>query len=192
MGKVCIVRLPLAVVKSESELKDLHARKSVPDPQGLNLRSYDTEILRDDREIAAELAAQGIEKLLARTLHPLAVLRGLLSFRDLPAGFKSAEMIDPDDIEEIEIAPEAVYPPSESGLYMLIPAIQRIAPELAICAECIWRNTGRSLLLAILVYLQKLTVRPGIGTSLFLSASSIKAETAESVADESFRAASLI
>ena len=106
--------------------------------ESLNLRSYDSEILSDDRKVLSELRAQRVKELLPGTLHPLSVLRRLLSRRDLPASLKATEMIDTDDIKKEEVLAEAAYPPLKACPLMLLPSVERVAQELAGGAESFW------------------------------------------------------
>ena len=61
---------------------------------------------------------------------------------NVPGPLESHEMIDPHDVEALELCRDPARPPVEVGLAMRGPAILRVAPELAPAAETIRWDTG--------------------------------------------------
>ena len=65
------------------------------------------------------------------------------SGRHFPRRFESAEVIDANAIDQRQQRAEALDPPGVSGLRERVPAVVRIAPELAGGAEVVGRHAGR-------------------------------------------------
>ena len=80
-------------ILAEGKLEDCHAGEMKALANGLDFRGDDSEVLRDDRQLA-EFALQHSEYFGAWPFHPTTVDRGGLISRNFPMRLESAEMID--------------------------------------------------------------------------------------------------
>ena len=72
-------------------------------------------------------------------------------------------MVDADDVVQLTGAIDAAYPPAEAVLPHTLPIVQRIAPQLAVGTEIVWRHAGHGLGNQRLVQLEEFRLRPHIG-----------------------------
>src|SRR5438874_2528813 len=80
-----------------------------------------------------------------------------------PIRLEASEMVETHDIDPTERVAEALDPPGVAGALKDVPAIERIAPQLAGRAEVIRRDAGDGGGMAIGVEIEQVRVRPGIG-----------------------------
>ena len=73
-------------------------------------------------------------------------------------------MVDTQNIIHVEGIPHAAHPPVKAGLAMVIPAIKRVAPQLAGSGEAIRRTACHSNRIALVIQLEQLRMRPYIST----------------------------
>ena len=71
-------------------------------------------------------------------------------------------MVDAHHIVELEAVCDPFDPPLVSGLFMIVPVIERVAPELSGCGKCIRRAACHSSGLIVLIELEHLGRRPCI------------------------------
>src|ERR1035441_7688189 len=88
--------------------------------------------------------------------------RGWLARRNLPALRKSAEMIEADVVEIVRGPAHPVDPPRISLLLHHVPAIQRIPPTLAVCAERIRGHAGDDFGIEFGIQAKQIGVGPDI------------------------------
>ena len=72
-------------------------------------------------------------------------------------------MVDAQIVCQGELASDAADPPLISRLFMVIPVVKRISPELACRAEVIRRHSGYGARMSFGIELEQLFVRPDIG-----------------------------
>src|SRR2546428_458217 len=115
---------------------------------------------------AARTKARALRRALegagAGPLPPSALDRRLLSRRDLPVGLEPAEVVEADEVHEPERGAEALDPPRVAGPVHLLPAVERVAPELAGGAEVIGRHAGHERRRPVGLELEQLGVRPHV------------------------------
>lgn len=128
----------------------------------LHFRSDNAKIFSENRKIAAELFFDGMEQVLTRSFDPFAVDRSLLLGRNRPVSLKAAEVINAQVIGQGELAANPVNPPGISGLFMVIPVIKRVAPELSGFTEIIGRDSGYAGREALGIELEQLFVCPDV------------------------------
>ena len=75
-------------------------------------------------------------------------------------------MIKPHEVHQLQRAAQARDPPGETARGMHLPAVERIAPQLAGRAEIIRRHAGDDGGPARLVEVKQLPVRPDVGAVL--------------------------
>ena len=148
---------------AEAELKHFHAREAQAVAQVLYLRRDDAKILGEDWKIAAERFFDGMEEILARTFDPFAIDGSFFSSRNGPVCLKAAEMVDPQVIGQSQLTADTVDPPFVTGCFVVIPVIERVAPQLSGSTEIIWRYSGYAGRVALRIELEQLLVRPDIG-----------------------------
>ena len=112
------------------KLQKLHARITGILYELQYRRSQESKILCNNRTVAKPLLDR-IHDIHARPRHPLAVCRRRIAVRDRKVLVKAAEMINPHDVIQLKACCQSLQPPLIAGFFMIIPAIQRIAPELA-------------------------------------------------------------
>ncbi len=120
------------------------------------------KILSDDL-LSSKGRLNGIEQLTAGPLAPLAEFCRGISVRDGIILIKTAEMIDADYIIHPETVGHPGDPPGVAGLFMVLPTIDRIAPQLPGGRKAIGRTAGYDGRKSLLIKLKKLRVTPGIG-----------------------------
>ena len=96
-------------------------------------------------------------------LHPPPVDRGLRVPRHLPVRLEAAEVVEPHEVDEREHGAEAVDPPGVAGARERVPAVERVAPELAGGAEVVGRDAGLEGRPAVGGEVEELRVRPDVG-----------------------------
>ena len=73
-------------------------------------------------------------------------------------------MIYADDIIHIKTCLKPLHPPFVSRLLMVIPVVERIAPELAVSSEGIGRASRNRCGISLFIQLKKLRLGPGVRT----------------------------
>src|SRR5690606_34163714 len=113
-GVLAMVRRQVRVVglAVETELQDDHARQREAVAQRADLVRDQTEILGDERYLT-EPAAHGLKQRVAGRLAPLSVARRLAAGRHAPVRLERAEVVDPEQVETLELRGETREPPGE-------------------------------------------------------------------------------
>ena len=93
----------------------------------------------------------------------MAVLGGLGAVGNGEVFIHAAEMVDSDSIVQPEALIQAGDPPLVSGLLVVIPLIQGVAPDLTVCGEGIGRTAGDGSGLVVLIQLEQVRMGPHIG-----------------------------
>src|SRR5258708_36434573 len=89
--------------------------------------------------------------------------RGWFACRNLPELGKSAEMIEADVVKIVRGPAHAVDPPRISLLLHHVPAIERMAPALAVFTEKIRRHAGDDLGIEFRCQAIQIGVGPDVG-----------------------------
>ena len=84
------------------------------------------------------------------------------SVRNAVVFVKAAEMIDPDHVIKFKAMLQSLAPPCETGLPVVIPFIQGIAPELSCGRESVGRTSRHGRGLIFRIELEHLRMSPGI------------------------------
>ena len=125
----------------EVELDDFHPRQVQGIFQGAHVVGNDAQVFGDEAE-PADFLIDRPEKVEAGALFPGAALSRFRAGRHRPVGGKAAEMVDPDFVDEVHHAAEAVRPPLVVVRSHGLVIVKGIAPELAIGTEVIGRDAG--------------------------------------------------
>src|SRR6266571_5555045 len=147
---------------SESELHYPHAGNVQALTESVNFRSDKSQILGDKRQITERLA-QHVEEIVFGSIHPTPVDSRGLAGGNLPIFFKTAEMVEPDDVVSLQGRTHSLHPPVVSPRFQNVPAIQRIPPALTGFAERVRRHPGNDGGLKIMVEVENIGMRPHIG-----------------------------
>ena len=126
-----------------------------------NVWRDNTEILSDEWQ-SAQLSFYRVEKIRARTGHPLAGLGSRCSGWYVPRGAKTAEVIEPNHIHKSEKRAEAIDAPPITALPQDFPVIDGVPPELSLRAEIIRRHASDKSRTTMLVQQEKLGVPPDV------------------------------
>src|SRR6056297_3631598 len=151
-GRIVVVRAGVAdavrghLVRREirvrdGELQHDHPREIVTLAQRLYLGSDDAEILGHDGQLA-EFAPYRLEDAVAGAGNPGAVPGRLRPGRYRPVGLEAAEVVDAHHVGEGGCRPQTLHPPAVARSSVLLPVIERVAPQLAVGAEVIGRDAG--------------------------------------------------
>ena len=89
-------------------------------------------------------------------------LRGRITVGNEVVLVKASEMIDPDNVIQLIAVCNSLDPPPVTGLLMIIPAIQRISPQLSRSRESIRRTARHTDRRTVLIQLEKFRMRPCI------------------------------
>ena len=159
MGQIVICRAGVPGV--EGKFQHLHTGKAtVPDKLADRIRNI-TQILRN-YFMPAEIPFHTAEQIDSGAFFPVTIHRGGFSIRNGIVFIETAEMVNTGYIVELIYIPQAAQPPLVAGLFMVVPAVQRIAPELACCRESVRRTSRYSGRNVIFVQLEQFGVCPGI------------------------------
>ena len=71
-------------------------------------------------------------------------------------------MVDPDHIVEAESMAQPVHPPAVAGLFMIVPPVNGIPPQLARFGKGIRRTARYHSRVAVFIKFKKLRMTPGI------------------------------
>src|SRR5262245_64795192 len=72
-------------------------------------------------------------------------------------------MIQPEDVNRRERMAESLYPPAIPALFHHVPAVNRIAPQLACLAEIIRRDACDQRREAFVIEVEEMAVGPDVG-----------------------------
>ena len=144
-----------ALARVEAELKQLHARIPRVLDELPHCVGHVAEVLRDD-PLLSERRLQRVEKVNAGALFPVTTRRVARPRRDGVVLVEATEVIDTYHIEEIEAAAHPGDPPVVARLRVVVPVIDRIAPELAGRRKAVRRAARDLLRLPLLVELEQL------------------------------------
>ena len=129
VNKIFICSIELAfIIKAESKLKNLHARKLVVVSESLHFLCNDTQILSDNGEIITKLFLYSIEELLPRALDPFAIHGCIFTFWNSPICLEASEVVDSYYIGKFKVRLYSLNPPIISVFLHLIPVIKRVSP----------------------------------------------------------------
>ena len=159
---VVLRKVDVCVVAVEGELQHLHARIAAELEQALDARADDAQVLGDDLQIR-QLAPDAAEQLAIRPELVLAVARGRLAGRDGVVVRKADEMVDAQQVEQFARGAQATDPPGEVCRLVAVPAVERVAPALAVGLKVVRRHAGDADRAAVLVQLEQLRVEPDVG-----------------------------
>ena len=145
----------------EGELKHLHAGIAARLQQTTHLSADHAQILRHDAKLRHR-ALHALKQLPPRPLFIFPAQRVLRARGHGKIIRKADEMIHAQYIEHARLHAEAIDPPCVAGLFMHIPAVERIAPKLPRGLECIRRHASDANRAQIIVQLKKLRIQPYI------------------------------
>src|SRR5512132_4228088 len=115
-------------------------RKAEPVAEPVDVGCDQAEVLRDHRQ-RPELLLGRPEDGGAGTATPRPVRR-LLSGRDRPEPGEAAEVIDPEDVDEVEHAAHPLRPPVVAARSERLPVVERVAPVLPAAIELVGGRAG--------------------------------------------------
>ena len=157
-----IVRQIVAFLSGiKGKLQHLHARIAGLRQHPVHALRQKSQILRNNIHLS-KLFLQPPEQLHPRPLLPVAVLCRSVSVGYGIIGFKAPEMIDPHHVIELKAMAYPLDPPLISGLPVILPPIQGIAPELACGRKPVRRTARHAFRLLLFIKLKQLRRRPGI------------------------------
>ena len=157
--QIIVGRAGIAGIKRK--LEHLHAREAALAHKLTHGVRHIAQIFGNDF-MPAEVPLRTAEQIDARALFPVARLGILAACGDGEILVKAAEVIDARHIVKLVAIPQTAHPPAVAGLLVIVPAVKRIAPELAIRRETIRRAAGHSGGHVITIELEQLRMRPGI------------------------------
>ena len=88
------------------------------------------EVLREQRQRAQRLVGR-VEHPTSGALFPPATQGGLVAGRDGPVGREPPEVVQPDEVEQPEGPAQPLDPPRVAVVAQDVPAVERVAPQLA-------------------------------------------------------------
>ena len=139
-------------------LHDAHAGEAEVVAQCRHIGCDRPQVFGHDGQLA-ERAFDGVEQRLAWPRCPAPFTRGGATGRHFPIARETAEMVDAQDVGVGERALHAGHPPGVFVIRHAVPAVQRVAPALAVGAEAVGRHAGHHAGLVLRV--QKVQVGPG-------------------------------
>ena len=104
------------------------------------------------------------EQIDSHALFPVPVYGGAVSIRNGIVGIKAPEMVNAYNIKQFKLGFQPVNPPAVSGLFVICPVIQRIAPELSPRRKCVRRAAGNGCRQPVFIQLEQLWIGPYIHT----------------------------
>ena len=160
---VVVGQVGVGGVRVEGELEDLHPRQAEAVAQGLHFGGDDAQVLGHQGQVLAEVGLEGLEEGRTRAGHPTARSGGGGIGGNLPVRLETAEVIDAHQIEQDQLASQAVQPPAVTSLGQGGPVVERIAPALAGGGEVVGGYAGDGGGAAGLVQKEQFPVRPDVG-----------------------------
>ena len=123
---------------------------------------HKAQVLRNDL-VPAQALLRPAEQLHPGTFFPVAFRGALCPVRDGEILVKAPEMVDTGNVVHLVAVPQPGQPPVIAGLAVVLPAVQGIAPQLAVGREPVGRTARHRHRDIILVQLEQLGVGPGVG-----------------------------
>ena len=169
MGPCVYNAIPIIAVRQivcllpgvKGKLQDLHAGISAVLQKLHHGICQEAQILRND-SLFSETILKHPEQLHPGTFLPMAVYGSLRPVGNAVIFIETAEMVNPHYIVQPEAVLQALAPPPETGLPVIIPFIERIPPQLPCGRERIRRAPGHSRRPGIRVKLEHLRTGPRI------------------------------
>ena len=96
-----------------------------------------------------------MEKIMTRPRPPLTYFRVGIFGRNGIVRFKTTEVVDADQIAPIKGLTKSANPPIVGVLLMLLPAIEGIAPTLAIFRKVVWRNPSDNRWMSLIIQFEQ-------------------------------------
>lgn len=113
----------------KGKLQYFHARIAGILQQLPHFRCHKAQIFRNDRQVA-QCFLDSLEQSHARALTPLAHLGSFFAVGDRIKAFEAAEVVDTHGVVQCGCTFQPLDPPCKTGFLMILPVIQRIAPQL--------------------------------------------------------------
>ena len=149
-------------IVQEGQLQHGHAGQAGVGQQLAQAVGLKPQVLGHQRQLAQRLF-QGVEERHARAGRPFALACRGAGGRDSPVGVETAEVVDAHDVGQGQAAFDARDPPGVALFGVLGPAVQRVAPALAIHGEVVGRDAGHVRGPEILAQVEELGIGPGVG-----------------------------
>ena len=125
---------------AECELGHFHARIAAGIQHFLHFRRDKAEVFCNDREVA-QCSLCSFKQGSIWTFSPFADFGSWVAVRNAVIAFKSTEVVDPNGVINRGCKRQPLNPPCISGFLVVIPIIERIAPELPRWRKDIRRTT---------------------------------------------------
>ena len=154
-------QIGVVFITVEGELKHFHAGIAAGLQQTAYLSADHAQILRHD----AKFRYRALHALKQLPPRPLFIFSAQRVFRARGHGKiigKADEMIYAQNIEHARLRAEAIDPPCVAGLFMHVPAVERIAPKLPRGLKRIRRHARDANRAQIIVQFKKLRIQPYI------------------------------
>ena len=113
----------------KGKLQYFHARIAGILQQLPHFRCHKAQIFRNDRQVA-QCFLDSLEQSHARALTPLAHLGSFFAVGDRIKAFEAAEVVDTHGVVQCGRTFQPLDPPCKTGFLMILPVIQRVAPQL--------------------------------------------------------------
>ena len=149
-------------IVQEGQLQHGHAGQAGVSQQLAQAVGLKPQVLGHQRQLAQRLF-QGVEERHAWAGRPFALACRGAGGRNGPVGIEAAEVVDAHDVGQGQAALDARDPPGVALLGVLGPAVQRVAPALAVHGEVVGRNAGHVRGPEILAQVEELGIGPGVG-----------------------------
>ncbi len=147
--------------RGEGKVQHLHARVAAALLQGLHRGGQVAQVLGNDGR-AGHGVVNGLDKVVPWPLDPFAAPGGLVPIGNGPVALKAPEMVDAQHVEHGELGLHAADPPGEAVLGHFVPAVDGVAPELAVGGEGVRRAPGHLNGHIVLVQLELAGVGPHV------------------------------
>ena len=148
-------------VGGEGELQHLHPRETGLSHHLKHAGGQEAQILRDDLQLA-QLPLNGVKELQPRSLLPVAAGGGVVLRRDGVILVESPEMVHPHHIAQFKAVGHPANPPVVSRLFVVVPAVQGVAPELPGGAEAVRGTARHKVRLPLGVELEQFRMEPAV------------------------------
>jgi hypothetical protein len=129
------------IIPVKGILEKGHSRQSEIIPQSSDRRGDGTQILGNQSLPSATLL-EGFQQLATGGFTPGSDLGGPGPSLDVPGLLEPHEMIDPNNVEAVELGSETADPPFEVRPLVHRPSVLGMTPELSLPTELIGWNTG--------------------------------------------------
>ena len=150
------------VIPPEGVLKDRHPGQCEVVSKASDRGRDRSQIFRDERR-PVEILEEGFEQLSPRRSFPASPAGVSCACSDMPGMMETDEVVDPDQVEPVELDAYPSFPPGEVRSLVHPPSIVGVLPELSVPTEAVGWDSGDHRGSTLSIELKELRVGDDVG-----------------------------